>query len=304
MWPPNKILFPIDFSERSITAARYVRTMFPPKKILFPVDFCEQCIGASRFVEAMTGRLEAELVLLHVLVSPGYYGLPEPLAAAETQLAAFQRDEFRYFRVRRMVEKAEDAAEKILAISRAENVDLIMMPTSGIGRYRRFILGSVTAKVLHDADCPVWTGVHLEQAPPLEALRIQNVVCAVDLKPHSERVLAWAQQISSEYQAALYVVHATSAHETRPARYFDAELALHLEMEGKEAIQEFLNARRVEAAIDVHGGEVAHVVRCAAQRLHADLVVIGRSFENGLVGRLRENAYSIIRQSPCPVVSV
>jgi len=228
--------------------------MFPPKKILFPVDFCEQCIGASRSVEAMTGRLEAELVLLHVLVSPGYYGLPEPLAAAETQLAAFQRDEFRYFRVRRMVEKADDATEKILAVSRTENVDLIMMPTSGIGRYRRFILGSATAKVLHDADWPLWTGVHLEQAPPLEALRIQNVVCAVDLKPHSERVLAWVQQISSEYQAALHVVHATSAHETRPARYFDAELARHLEMEGKEAIQEFLNARRVEAAIRGAGG--------------------------------------------------
>ena len=119
-----------------------------------------------------------------------------------------------------MVEKADDATEKILAVSRAENVDLIMMPTSGIGRYRRFILGSVTAKVLHDADCPVWTGVHLEQAPPLEALRIQNIVCAVDLKPHSERVLEWAQQMSGEYQAALHVVHAIPAYETQAGILF------------------------------------------------------------------------------------
>jgi hypothetical protein len=34
------------------------------------------------------------------------------------------------------------------------------------------------------------------------------------------------------------------------------------------------------------------------------LVIVGRSSENGLAGRLRANAYSIIRQSPCPVVSV
>ena len=278
--------------------------MFPLKKILFPVDFSEHCIGASRFVEAMTGRFEAELVLLHVLEPPGYYGLPETVEAAETRLAMFQRDEFRYFRVRRMVEKADDATEKILAVSRAENIDLIMMPTSGIGRYRRFILGSVTAKVLHDADCPVWTGVHLEQAPPLEALRIQNIVCAVDLKPHSECVLEWAQQISDEYQAALHMVHAIPAYEARPASYFDAELQLNLEAEGKEAIQKFLNACGVEAAIHVRGGEVAHVVHCAAQGLRADLVVIGRSSDSGLVGRLRANAYSIIRQSPCPVVSV
>ena len=90
----------------------------------------------------------------------------------------------------------------------------------------------------------------------------------------------------------------------RPASYFDAELRLNLEAEGKEALQKFLNARGVEATIDVHGGEVAHVIGCAAQRLRADLVIIGRSSENGLVGRLRANAYSIIRQSPCPVVSV
>ena len=278
--------------------------MFPIKKILFPVDFSEQCIGASRFVEAMTGHFDAELVLLHVLGPLGYYGLPETVEAAETPLAMFQRDEFRYFRVRRMVEKADDAAEKILAVSRAENVDLVMMPTSGIGRYRRFILGSVTAKVLHDADCPVWTGVHLEQAPPLEALRIQNIVCAVDLKPHSERVLEWAQQMSGEYQAALHLVHAIPGYETRPASYFDAELRLNLEAEGKEAIRNLLHARGVEATIHVHGGEVAHIVGCAAQRLRADLMVIGRGSENGLVGRLRSNAYSIIRQSSCPVISV
>jgi hypothetical protein len=31
----------------------------------------------------------------------------------------------------------------------------------------------------------------------------------------------------------------------------------------------------------------------------SDLLVIGRSAEHGVIGRLRTNAYSIIRQSPC-----
>jgi len=252
----------------------------------------------------MTGCFEAELVLLRVLEPARYYGLPETVEAAETRLAMFQRDEFRCFRVRWMVEKGDDATEKILAVSRAENMDLIMMPTSGIGRYRRFILGSLTAKVLHHAYCPVWTGVHLEKAPPLEALRIQNIICALHLGPHSEWVLEWAQQISGEYKTGLHAVHAIPACETRPASYFDAESRLNLEAEGKDAIQKFLNTRGVDTTIDVHGGEVARVIGCAAQRLRADLVVIGRSADSGLVGRLRANAYSISRQSPCPVVSV
>jgi hypothetical protein len=38
--------------------------------------------------------------------------------------------------------------------------------------------------------------------------------------------------------------------------------------------------------------------------LPADLLVIGRGSAAGMFGRLRTNAYAIIRQSPCPVVSV
>ena len=35
-----------------------------------------------------------------------------------------------------------------------------------------------------------------------------------------------------------------------------------------------------------------------------DLLVIGRSQASGALGRLRANAYGILRESPCPVVSI
>jgi hypothetical protein len=43
---------------------------------------------------------------------------------------------------------------------------------------------------------------------------------------------------------------------------------------------------------------------CLASQLEADLVVIGREAFHGVLGRLRTIAYSIIRQSSCPVMSV
>jgi len=46
------------------------------------------------------------------------------------------------------------------------------------------------------------------------------------------------------------------------------------------------------------------VVCRTAERVQADLLVIGRGSAAGIFGRLRTNAYAIIRQSPCPVVSV
>ena len=41
-----------------------------------------------------------------------------------------------------------------------------------------------------------------------------------------------------------------------------------------------------------------------ARKAEADLLVIGRGADAGILGRLTGRAYSIIRQSPCPVVSV
>jgi nucleotide-binding universal stress UspA family protein len=59
---------------------------------------------------------------------------------------------------------------------------------------------------------------------------------------------------------------------------------------------------KAEAFID--SGDAPSVVCRLAEEHKADLLVIGRGSASGIFGRLRANAYSIIRQSSCPVVSV
>jgi nucleotide-binding universal stress UspA family protein len=54
----------------------------------------------------------------------------------------------------------------------------------------------------------------------------------------------------------------------------------------------------------LEGGEVAAGVRGAAEQHRADLVIIGRGVMREAFGRMRTNIYSIIRESPCPVISV
>jgi nucleotide-binding universal stress UspA family protein len=51
-------------------------------------------------------------------------------------------------------------------------------------------------------------------------------------------------------------------------------------------------------------GDVAGSVREEARRHATDLVVIGRGLLQETLGRLRTHAYGIIRQAPCPVISV
>jgi nucleotide-binding universal stress UspA family protein len=266
--------------------------MFQLKRILFPVDFSDRCRGAAAYVEALVGRFDAELILLHVIEAT-YNSTLEDLQASQLErFDTFFGRELKHLRVKKVVSHGEPA-QKIIEQASADHAELIMIPTQGMGVYRRLILGSTSAKVLHDADCPVWTGVHLENAPPLEAVACQRILCAVDLKPSSIRVFEWAARLSEEYQAELTLVHVISGDQTWKARG-----EMH---ETPERLQQTAGAR---ALVRVVTGEVAKVVAGLGGELRADLLVIGRKAASGVLGRLDMTAYSIIRQSPCPVVSV
>jgi nucleotide-binding universal stress UspA family protein len=160
------------------------------KKILFPVDFSDSCLGAARYVEAFAGRFEAEIKLLHV-VGMGEHTLAEELLPGRRrQLDAFLADELKYFSTERVCVTG-DAASEIVDAARRWSPDLVMMPTHRLGSFRRLLIGSVTAKVLHDLDCPVWTSAHVETAPPLEQIHCRRVLCAVDLAEGSRSLLEW-----------------------------------------------------------------------------------------------------------------
>jgi nucleotide-binding universal stress UspA family protein len=172
--------------------------MFQIKRILFPVDFSDRNRGAFAYVEALAGQFEAELILLHV-VEPTYNSTLADLEdIPSTKFDQFFGKDLKYLRVERLTEHG-DPAVRIIGCAARREVDLIMLPTQGMGLYRRLIIGSTSAKVLHDADCPVWTGVHLEDAPKVENVHCRKILCAVDFKPHSERVVDWANHLARAY---------------------------------------------------------------------------------------------------------
>ncbi|HYL36657.1 MAG TPA: universal stress protein [Bryobacteraceae bacterium] len=277
--------------------------MFPPRKILFPVDFSERCGSAARMVETFAGHFQTELTLLHVLEPLTYNDIPVDAAGiAEQRLAEFMAEEFKYFDVRRVMLEG-DAATRIAEYAYVNGIDLIMLPTHGYGAFRRLILGSVTSKVLRSALCPVWTGVHMEHVPRLEDIGFKRILCAVDLGQQSCPTAKWAKSFASEFGAELELVHAVPEANRTPVVAHENPNEDLVARAGQQmrAVKDCVGT---DAKAFVLGDEVASAVCGCAAREKADLLVIGRSMEGGVLGRLRENAYSIIRQSPCPVVSV
>jgi nucleotide-binding universal stress UspA family protein len=189
-----------------------------------------------------------------------------------------------------------DPATEIVRLAHNERFNLILLPTRGYGIFRRLLLGSVTAKVLHDADCPVWTGVHPEAVTGDGVISIHRVACAVDLGPQTRTALNWAAEFARESKAALSVVHILPLVPDLVWRDQLADIA-------REQIRTSLSDVGVEADVHLSFGNIPAALTEVVRQLRSDLVVIGRGHLTA-GARLNGGAYAIIRDSACPVVSV
>jgi nucleotide-binding universal stress UspA family protein len=274
--------------------------------LLLPVDFSDRSSGAARCARTLSARFGSKITVMHVLPPPQYeFGAMDVsgsiigelyinrAALAARDLDAFIAAELPGISATPLVVEG-DPAGQIVQYAHQQAVDLILMPTHGYGPFRRFILGSNTAKVLHDADCPVWTGIHIADAPA-PPQPIERVLCAVDLGPNSRRTLEWASWLSCSFGAGLTLIHAAPCCPEGVEKMQDAAY---------QELRRIEKDSRVAADLLVETGEPATVICQAAARLRANVLVIGRGSAAGVFGRLRTNAYAMIRQSPCPVASV
>ncbi|MGA3235935.1 MAG: universal stress protein [Bryobacteraceae bacterium] len=283
--------------------------------ILFPVDFSERSSGAIPFVESMARRYSARITLLSVAQPFFYAAMGDPggeavivnteelLRGLQARLDKSLTNDFAGLRVDRVAELG-DPAQAIADFAHTQSVDLIMMPTHGYGPFRSLLLGSVTAKVLHDAKCPVWTAAHVAKPPDGDHVDCRNILCAVDGGPNSVSLMQWASQFSSDAGAALRLVHVVPGMEGALSRQLDREFEEEMRTEAHRTIEGLQESAGVKAPLCVLSGNIADCVREEASRHEAALVVIGRSSVQAVFGRLRTHAYGIIRQSPCPVLSV
>lgn len=288
--------------------------MFSIDSILLPINFSEKCRASAEYARFLAGRAKAKIIVLHVLedvpyefASMEFSGVAlhdlviERKKQAEKQLREFASEQLSDVNLE-VVLMEGDPATRIVQKAHEANVNAILMPTHGYGPFRRFILGSTTAKVLHDADVPVWTGVHMSDA--VARNQIENILCAIDLGEASDRVASWAGNAAREVGAKLTVVHVVPSLEHMPGEYFERDWEVQVRQMVTKDLEKVMTPHAKDAEILVEGGDPADTICELARKREADLVVIGRGTASGIFGRMRAHAYEIIRDSPCPVVSV
>ncbi len=291
--------------------------MTPIKRILAPVDFSPGSEAAARHAAALAHRFSAELMLLHV--APTMEQPDRRLSkrgAEERQMA--QLDETRRLegllaalgdRIRvnghpQTVLAEGDPVAQVISSVRNHEIGLLVIATHGLGSFRRFLLGSLTAKLLHDLEIPVLTGVHLEH-PVAFHDAYQRIGCAVGMRneEHSAAVLRWAADLADQLSAGLTVIHSPHAVDVVSAAY-SADAAIAVKRDACRRVNELISHLGLKADIEIVEGDPVPAIAEAAAAARCDALVIGRSTRHGLFGAGHADGYAIVRRAPCPVFSV
>lgn len=289
--------------------------MWGVHKILLPVDFQDTSKTVAHQAAVLARHFQSEIVMLHVvtplsyaagMIEGGYVPANlgdlynELLRSARKNLDILLGPELEGLAVKRVLIEG-DPATTIVQTARDEKAGLIAMPTHGYGTFRRFLLGSVTAKVLHDSECPVWTGAHLEEEPKRE-FALRNILCGIDLGAHSRKTLEWAAQLASQFGARLTLAHITPQAEVYGPDGFDfgPDWKQKLASSATQPIAKLQLEAGTKAEVIIESGDAAKVLDQVGRQIKADVLVIGRPSH----GRLRATGYGIIRESHVPVLSV
>ena len=138
----------------------------PTDSILVPIDFSEHARTALRHAKALGHLLGARLDVLHVIydsLHPAFYGHASKVYDKDMDEGVLSQLEEFYQQAEgpdtdvTFAVRPGHAVKEIVQFAEEEGSDLIVIGTHGLTGMDRFLLGSVTEKVIRRAPCPVFT---------------------------------------------------------------------------------------------------------------------------------------------------
>lgn len=301
--------------------------MISIKRIVCPTDFSPHAARAMDHAAALARWYGAEVTALHVVprilppaAALAAYPALMPLAPTgreqiETALHEALEPARRAGAPTRLEVREGDIAEEVLLAARGLTADMLVLGTHGHGGFRRFLLGSVTEKVLRRAPCPV-----LSIAPPAHAAATgagplyKTVLCPVDFSDSSMNALRYALSLAQEADARLSVVHVVEGLlQSAPGQ--EGEIPIDL-----SAYSRFLNddaRKKLRQAIPVEartwctpeevvttGRAYEEIVRLAEEK-RADLIVMGVHGRSALdMVFFGSSTNHVVRTAACPVLVI
>ncbi len=189
------------------------------KTILCPTDFSKHAMNAAQYACALADKLNSALILFHTYESPadftqGQFTITtntEDLlkSAASKNLSALRqklKNKFPRVKLETMLETGAGYSE-ILSAANKQNVDLIVMGSTGTNKLERLLMGSTASRVLQHATCPV-----LCIPKDAEFNDIKKIVFATDLKDDNILSATTLVPFAAAFGAEIVFVYVDDKH--------------------------------------------------------------------------------------------
>jgi nucleotide-binding universal stress UspA family protein len=285
------------------------------KTISCPVDFSDSSAVAVRYAAALSRDMESGLIINHVapdLTSTLSYLDGSYLPDSNELLLSEATKEMRRFVARhippdtRVTEKVTigSPVEMILNLVKEEAVDLLVMGAHGRTGYDRFLVGSVTNKVLHRSLIPVLVVCRpvrdfLETGDKY-ALRIHRILCPIDFQRGLEQLERSAISFAQMYGAEVVFLHVT-----------DREQGLSWKDQKRASVERTIKpllsqqGQNVQYRVLIQYGNVVTETAKVVTEEKVDLIIIGHHSQRPILEPvLGSVATRVVAESGAPVLVI
>ena len=275
-------------------------------RLFVPIDFSSLSDRAVEYAGRIAREHSAEILLAHVNQPISPMAVPE---AAWYHLEASQNKELA--RLEQMGAKLCSEGLKARTISlngllqdeipccsKNECSDLIVLGANINSGIERLLFGCDSEVLLRHAGCPVLVIGPETRPAPDRPWRLQDVVCASDLRPESASTTAFAWRLAQKYEAAFTLAHVESR-----ASKSSAENKLRFEQAVARILPEAEKPVGSLRSVPANHAPCSAAIVALAKERHSDLIVMGaRACSHAATRLLRGTTSQVIAEAPCPVL--
>ncbi|WP_117880900.1 universal stress protein [Aureibaculum luteum] len=195
------------------------------KTIIHATDFSENAIAALKYAHALSSKLNANLLVVHIFDYPTIFDTEVEEPVPDFEKVAYQNNnellvEYCTKHLGNDLERMNVKTEAIenMSVTKAViskvielNAFLLVTGMKGTSAFKEFIMGNTTKKLIKKAPCPVL-------AIPEDATHkdINTIVYATDFEYKDLQAILTLIEIAKPYNAEIKVVHISPSEEFDP----------------------------------------------------------------------------------------
>lgn len=182
------------------------------KKILVPTDFSDSSVNACRYARSLAPSLDARIRVVHVdhptpvvidgMIAASYYHEDEKKAKLEALIKPLTEDPNDQLIDTPIESEYVPGLASDTLVEISSDYDLIIMGTSGESNLLTQWLGSVSRDVMRQAHCPVWV-----IPPTFDFQPIRSIIMGYTPTMSDNEYLHQAAKWASKLNAHLHIVH-------------------------------------------------------------------------------------------------